>query len=302
MKILDHGYLKLVETWGSDQAVIEAARMSTDKGFRCWDAYQECRKCLTWHRGGSSVSQYCLDGDPHDWRNVPKGDAGLLRYMWEHEHSTPFEFGGLTIEVQAPIAVFREWHRHRVPFGYSELSARYTPMPDLNYVPTIERCMLGGGHLTKQAAAATGSAVLTETQAGIWLDRLQNLYDHAQKVYEGGLEVGIPKELARGAVTVFRYSRMRATGNLRGWLNFCRLRMAPTAQWEIRQYADAVGKLLQERFPRSWALFEEPTPKERRIRELETAIREIRSLSVTVGYDSGHTGIAEICERLLAGT
>jgi len=164
---------------------------------------------------------------------------------------------GLTIEVQAPIFVFREWHRHRVPFGYNELSARYTPMPNLNYVPTVERCMMGGGHVTRQAGTVEWSEPLTDEAAENWLSKLEWLYRQCEDVYQEGLKIGIPKELARLAVPVGRYSRMRATGNLRGWLAFCKLRMASTAQWEIRQYANFVGQLLSEHFPRTWAVSQE---------------------------------------------
>jgi thymidylate synthase (FAD) len=48
---------------------------------------------------------------------------------------------------------------------------------------------------------------------------------------------------------------MRASANLRNWLAFLTLRMASNAQWEIRQYANAVGELIAEQFPRTWALF-----------------------------------------------
>lgn len=265
-KLLDHGYLKLIESWGSDQRIIESARMSTDKGFLGWDHYRQCRKC-------EEVDHVDVAGSPshpgncrfeldaagmsiglHDWRDVPDGDMGLLRYLWKNKHSTPFEFSGLTIEVQAPIFVFREWHRHRVPFGYSELSARYTPMPDINYVPTLERCKMGGGHLTKQAGSVAGSAELTDETVIAWLDELEFFYAQAQNLYQLGLDLGLPKELARIVVPVGRYSRMRATGNLRGWLAFLALRNASTAQYEIRVFAERVAALLQVIFPRTYAI------------------------------------------------
>lgn len=74
--VLDHGYVKLVDTWGAEEEIIEAARMSTDGGFRGWPE-----------------------------------DEKLLGYLYRHKHMTPFEMGGLTLEVKAPIFVFREWHR-----------------------------------------------------------------------------------------------------------------------------------------------------------------------------------------------
>jgi thymidylate synthase (FAD) len=246
--------------------------MSTDKGFLGWDHYRECRRCMTVSKvdvggtpsppGGcpSELDTALMAVGQHQWRDVPEGDMGLLRYLWKKKHSTPFEMGGLTIEVQAPIFVFREWHRHRVPFGYSELSARYTPMPNLNYVPTLERCFLGGGHLTKQAGTAAGAGVLTDEAAIDWLDRLERFYDFAEELYQYGLAVGLPKELARIVVPVGRYSRMRATGNLRGWLGFLALRAAPDAQYEIRIFAGAIGRILAEEFPRTWELFREGEP------------------------------------------
>ena len=101
--ILDHGYVELVEDWGSDERIIEAARMSTGKGFLGW---------------GPKHREHCVPGMGGDFdncscgRNQP-GDEKLLAYLWNNKHATPFEMAGFVIEVQAPIFVFREWHRHR---------------------------------------------------------------------------------------------------------------------------------------------------------------------------------------------
>jgi thymidylate synthase (FAD) len=216
--ILDHGYVEPIESWGSDEHIIEAARMSTNKGFQGWP-----------------------------------GDEKLLRYLWEHKHATPFEMAGMVIEVKAPIFVFREWHRHRTQ-SYNEMSARYVPLPDENYVPTVERLMMQGG--ANKQAQGTG-ARLTESQAESFLGHLRFAYAEAETVYQNALGAGVPKELARIALPVGRYSRMRASANLRNWLAFLTLRMDPSAQWEIQQYANAVGELIAATFPRTWTLFEE---------------------------------------------
>jgi thymidylate synthase (FAD) len=225
--VLDHGYVKIVESWGSDQRIVEAARMSTGKGFLGWGSHK-----------------------------VVPGDEKLLRYLYEHAHATPFEFAGMVIEVQAPIFVFREWHRHRTQ-SYNEASSRYEPLPDLNYVPTVERLMLGGGHLTKQAGTVKDAAALTDEMGHDFIRRLRGLYEESQLLYEDALSDGIPKELARIILPVGRYSRMRASANLRNWLAFLTLRQAPYAQWEIRQYADVVGSFIATAFPRTWELFQE---------------------------------------------
>ena len=165
---------------------------------------------------------------------------------------------GLVIEVQAPIFVFREWHRHRTQ-SYNEMSARYMPLPDVNYVPSIERCLIGGGHLTKQAGSVKDAAELTNEAVSRFRVGLSNLYTAAEHFYQISLRAGIPKELARVILPVGRYSRMRASANLRNWLAFLTLRMAPQAQWEIRQYANVVGRVIEQHFPRTWSLFSETT-------------------------------------------
>lgn len=229
--VLDHGYLGLVESWGSDARIIEAARMSTDKGFEGWGPRE--------------------DGKP--------GDEKLLNFLWKNHHASPFEMGGLVIELQAPIFVFREWHRHRTQ-SYNELSARYTPMPDVNYLPTVERCLLVSGS-NKQSNAVKGADELTHEKVLEWLTKLEALYDTIETFYQYGLNIGLPKELARVVIPVGRYSRMRASANLRNWLAFCTLRMDSKAQWEIRQYANEVGKIIAHRFPRTWNIYLEEQKK-----------------------------------------
>jgi thymidylate synthase (FAD) len=243
--VLDHGYIQLIEAWGSDERIIEAARMSTDKGFLGWGPKHDESCPARWNFLSERPKAEC--------ECTPKaGDEKLLRYLYEHKHSTPFEMAGMTIEVQAPIMVFREWHRHRTQ-SYSELSARYTPLPDVNYMPSIERLMNVGG-TNKQAQ---GLKSLELSDAAYFRDALRAVYVTAQNTYEMALGAGIPKELARLCIPVGRYSRMRASANLRNWLLFLTLRMAPNAQWEIRQYANEAAKLVAQQFPRTYALFAE---------------------------------------------
>jgi thymidylate synthase (FAD) len=228
---LDEGYVNLVESYGSDERIIEAARMSTQKGFTGWGPKED----------GSA------------------GDEKLLGYLWRNNHATPFEMAGAVLEIQAPIFVFREWHRHRTQ-SYNEMSARYAPLPAVDYVPTIDRLMINAAGTNRQANRADGAAALREGEARWFTQRLERLYFEAQWLYARGLEIGVPKELARLVLPVGRYSRMRASANLRNWLGFLTLRMAPQAQWEIRQYAHAVHDILAPLFPRTIGLFDEGMP------------------------------------------
>lgn len=234
--VLDHGYVKHVESWGHglyseihggshdqeirqdpEAGIIEAARQSTQGSFRGWE-----------------------------------DDAKLLKYLWEHDHMTPFEFAGMTIEVQLPLFVRSEWHRHRTQ-SYNEASARYAPLPDLYYIPDLERVMQNGGHLSKQAQGAGNT--LTRDKAEVWLNHLKDVYDEAEDDYQATLADGVPKELARLVMPVGHYTKMRASANLRNWFQFLTLRLAPNAQWEIREYASAVLTILEDQFPRTTRLF-----------------------------------------------
>lgn len=254
IKVLDHGYVRLVEGWGSDERIIEAARMSTGKGFLGWGPQHATTcPCTQPARPGSAFGGTC-DCEPKP------GDEKLLAYLWNNRHATPFEMGGLILEVQAPIFVFREWHRHRTQ-SYNELSARYTPIPDVNYIPSMERLMMGSDGKNKQAGTVAGAEALTEDVARLYRNGLQNMYNQQEKLYQDALKSGVPKELARIHLPVGRYSRMRASANLRNWLAFLTLRLDKGAQWEIRQFASAVGTIVQEKFPRTWELFEKGEQK-----------------------------------------
>lgn len=225
INVLDYGYVGLVESYGADSRIIEAARMSTGKGFLGW-------------------------GTPEE----PK-DEKLLSFLYEHKHHTPFEMAGAIIEVQAPIFVFREWHRHRTQ-SYNEMSARYIPLPDVNYIPALDRLMMNSNGTNKQAGTIKGAQALSETDALAFQEHLIESYSNAQALYEDALSKGVPKELARVHLPVGRYSRMRAHANLRNWLAFLTLRKHPAAQWEIQQYAKAVHEILSQEFPRTLELFD----------------------------------------------
>jgi thymidylate synthase (FAD) len=255
-ELLDHGYLKPILSWGSDQEIVETARMSTDKGFLGWEPEFEyvCPRC----------DYSCKLRQKHDalfcsnlvLKSSHPGDAKLLAYLYTHKHSTPFEFAGLTIECQAPIMVYREWHRHRTQ-AYSEMSARYVEMPDLFYVPSVERLMM-----QPTASRQTGGRKIIETaeEAEHAQQSIRDISVLCRHQYLALLDRGVSRELARGVLPVYQYSRMRATANLRNWLAFLTLRMDPAAQWEIRQYANVVGGIIAERFPRTWELFAEGRP------------------------------------------
>lgn len=252
-KILDHGFIEYVEHYGSDERIIEAARMSTGKGFLGWEAGMcpTCEGSKTYYDPVTEDDWPC--NNCNGTGKIP-GDLGMLRRLWVKKHATPFEMAGMIVEVQAPIMVFREWHRHRTQ-SYNEMSARYTPLPDVNYIPSVARLMMNAGTTNKQAGTIKGADVLTELVAMQVRDKLRTAYESDQRTYDWMLTAGVPKELARLCLPVGRYSKMRAAANLRNWLAFLTLRMAEDAQWEIRQYANELCNMLADKFPRTMGLF-----------------------------------------------
>lgn len=225
-KVLDHGYVKLIDFLGDDATIVEAARMSTDGGFVSWDPY-----------------------DKH-----PDGDMGLLDFMKRKHHDSPFEMCEAVFEVQAPIMVYREWHRSRTQ-SYSEFSARYSVMPNLHYVPSPER--LKALASSNKQAGSLNEHLGAEADFDTMIDAIASEQNGIYGNYEQLLKDGVPKEIARVNTPVSRYSRMRAKTDLRNWLGFLNLRKRPNAQFEIREFADVVGNILSQLFPRTWGLFEE---------------------------------------------
>lgn len=260
LKVLDHGYVRLIDYMGRDESIVEAARMSTGKGFISWDPYKRCKRCNSVAYGLAPDSEPAIQcivpgqGLPlstHDWEKQPNGDLGLLDNLWRKRHATPFEMGELVIEVQAPIMVFREWHRHRTQ-SFNEFSARYSVMPNIHYLPEADRIQRQSTANKQGSAEAMDSDTAAQVRS-----ELQREQEEIYGYYEGWCEAGIAREVARINTPVSRYSKMRAKGNIRNWFQFLNLRMRPDAQFEIRQYAEEVGKLLSWLWPKAYNLFEE---------------------------------------------
>lgn len=146
--------------------------------------------------------------------------------------------------------------------SYNEMSARYIPLPNENYIPDANLVVVRASKAATTANKQAGKTVAKEpTLAEVlaWIDNhLIPAYDRAQQAYEKGLDIGIPKELARLPVPVARYSCMRASANLRNWIAFLTLRADSAAQWEIRQYANAIAELLKAEFPRTYDIAIKP--------------------------------------------
>lgn len=220
ISVLDHGLVRLVDAMGSDLSVVRAARVSYD---------------AAWRAGADQGS-----------------DARLIRYLYAHQHFTPFEAVVVTLEVKAPIFVLRQWHRHRT-WSYNELSARYRELPEEFYVPMA--AVIG----TQATKSKQGRDLHPADDAALFDARRREVERYREACrrqfteYRELLAAGWPRELARAVLPVSTYSHMFATVDLRNLFAFLTLRLDEHAQYEIRQYAEAIVAVCEDVAPASFA-------------------------------------------------
>lgn len=191
-----------------------------------------------------------------DSRDSDGASAGLINYLMRSRHGSPFEHNAMTFFVQAPIFVFREFHRHRIA-SYNEESARYRELNPVFYVPGPARNLqqIGKpGHYTFVAGTLEQQALVTA----------QNhlICTAAYASYQLQLEAGIAREVARNVLPFSIYSSMYVTMNARALMNFLSLRIAnedalyPSSPlWEIEMCAQAMEAAWSRLMPLTHAAF-----------------------------------------------
>lgn len=217
IKLLDHGYVRLVDSMGNDLSVVRSARVSYDAEWRA----------------GEDEGK----------------DAKLINYLMRNRHTSPFESVTFTFEVKAPIFVFRQWHRHRT-WSFNEISARYAELPEEFYVPDVSKITGQSKNNKQQRDNEPIDAAM------ICHHTIREACEEAFKTYLDLIGMGCPRELARGVLPVNTYSKMFATVNLSNLMKFIDLRDHSHAQWEIQVYAQAMLELIRDIVPVSVAAFE----------------------------------------------
>jgi thymidylate synthase (FAD) len=224
--VLDHGFVRVVDYMGDDAAVVQAARVSYGRGTR-------------------RVSE----------------DAGLIRYLMRHRHSTPFEMCEIKFHVKLPIFIARQWIRHRTA-NVNEYSARYSILDREFYLPAPE-------HLAAQSSSNRQGRgdVLEGQEAADVLDLLRGdamrTYDHYALMLNEGVDgtpvdsgrKGLARELARMNLTLNTYTQWYWKTDLLNLLHFLSLRADAHAQYEIRAYAEAMLEMVKAWVPLTHAAF-----------------------------------------------
>ena len=197
-------------------------------------------------------AQVSVKGENNPNTDTPRLISTLIR----HRHGTPFEHNSFTFFIEAPIFVFREWHRHRIS-SINEMSGRYTVLKPKFYTPGPDRNMINIG-TSMDPVMVPGDPDLREFMYQGDVD----VCSLAWKVYQARLKRGISNELARTVLPVETYSQMYWTVNARSLMNFLSLRIESDdslvrshPQWEIQMGAEKMEAIFQELMPITHAAF-----------------------------------------------
>lgn len=179
-----------IQQMGGDAAVVAAARVST----------------------AGTESLEALEIDPSE-------ASGLIRFLMRNRHGTPFEHNSMTFLIEAPIFVFREFHRHRIGWSYNEESGRYKQLAPTFYIPARDRNLMQIGK-----PGAYEFVPGDDELYGLTYTLLRESCLFAYLRYERMLEEGVAKEVARMLLPVNTFSSMYATCNARSLMAFLSLR------------------------------------------------------------------------------
>ena len=188
-----------------------------------------------------------------NYSDDPSKNEGLVKRLLKDKHGTPFEDVFLKFDIKTPIAVVREFHRHRVPWSYSEKSLRYVEASPEFYVPADD-------HVRRQEGSSMSydyTPIDDEELVAFTQGQMDTCYAYCMETYRVLLERGVAKELARMVLPVGLFTHMKARTNLRGLMAFLSLRNHPAAMQEIREIAAAMEELAFQVAPVAMTAFVE---------------------------------------------
>jgi flavin-dependent thymidylate synthase len=255
--VLDHGFVALVDAmphWDAsvsetglrpcDARIVDAARVSHGRlDLRPSDRIAlETQKLLNERAPAAMGKQPARTKDK---------DENLIRYLYAHEHFSPFEKVRFEFSVKLPIFVARQWVRHRMG-SFNEVSARYSELPAEFYIPALDRMQAQASKNKQASGAQLPDGIALELQSAIELNSAV-----AYNLYKGLLEKGLARELARMVLPTNVYTSWYWTVDLRNLFHFIHLRADEHAQYEIRVYAEAMLKMLRIVAPVATAAFEQ---------------------------------------------
>ena len=168
-------------------------------------------------------------------------DKKLIDYLATNEHMSPFEHNVLTVVIECPLYIRSQIHRHRT-FSYNEISRRYTSDNIEFFVPETIRKQ------AKSNRQASDGELETDKAAEALL-LIEAHHKESEATFNKLLELGVPREQARGVLPQNLLTKFYMTGNLRNWVHFTKLRIDAHAQQEVQVIGQQVLEILKEKFP-----------------------------------------------------
>jgi thymidylate synthase (FAD) len=225
-KVLDKGYVRLVNSWGTELDIVNSARVSYDK----------------------------------ESLDLSDKDTRLINFLVRDKHDSTLRHCGFTFEVYAPLMIARQWYKHAVSsshiedqLGWNESSRRYVTENEEFYIPAENEWR------SRPENSKQGSGEPVNPKMGKNLSlKLEEYIKAGQDWYETALDFNIAPEQARLFLPAYgMYVRWRWTTSLNAALHFVSLRLGHGAQSEIVDYAEVVNMLIKEKFPITTAAWEE---------------------------------------------
>ncbi len=224
-KVLDKGFIRVVDYMGTDSSIVQAARVSYGKGTK-----------------------------------KKSEDEGLIRYLLRHRHTTPFEMCEIKLHIKLPIFIARQWIRHRTA-SINEYSARYSILEDEFYIPKkynlAQQSLSNKQGRGKEVDNKTADKILK-----ILKDDSFNCYkNYSWMLNEKNSELhdknrpSLSRELARINLTLNTYTQWYWKTDLHNFMHFVSLRADSHSQFEIREYGKILLKILSKWTPLSYKAF-----------------------------------------------
>ena len=226
LPVLDHGFVRVVDYMGDDAAIVQAARVS-------------------YGRGTKKLRQ----------------DAGLIRYLVRHRHTTPLEMCEIKYHVKLPVFVARQWIRHRTA-NVNEYSARYSVLDREFYIPDPEALAVqstanrqGRGEVLSGEQAARVLDILREDAARNYANYQEMLNEDDEGNVIDPSRDGLARELARMNLPLNIYTQWYWKCDLHNLMHFLSLRADSHAQYEIRVYAEAMLETVKRWVPLAYEAY-----------------------------------------------
>ncbi|NDH55610.1 MAG: FAD-dependent thymidylate synthase [Burkholderiaceae bacterium] len=163
-------------------------------------------------------------------------DIRLLKYLYEHKHTSPWRHPQLQFRITCPIFVERQLFKHQIGMSANSISGRYVDFSDTYWEPSILR------EQSKDSKQGSGNQVMREDL----IKKMKHVILYAKNTYKELIAEGISKELARTILPLSLNTTFIWTGSMLAFLHLFELRLKPDAQEETRLVAAEMLKLVRQ--------------------------------------------------------